>query len=435
MKPLENPVLVLGGGIAGITATLELTRLGHTVILAEKGPFLGGRAAHFTCKATDTCQKCGACLVEQCLLDLFAAPRLKIETQSQLIACRRENGRFRCTLKGQPLLVDPKRCINCSLCASECPAAEAGAVMTTSQVPHHPRYAILPEHCLHFLEGSCRVCADLCPTGAIDLNQRERELDLTVAAVVLATGYQPADPRELSHYGYGYVPGVITGVELENLLRHGFEQLFPGGGRQLSRVAFIQCVGSRNHRHPYCSRVCCAYTLRLARLIKHRRPDCQVTTFYMDLQNVGQTPGKFLAAVQEEITTIRALPGIVAGTAGGTVKVRYVEESTGQALFEEFDLVVLAVGMGAGQDNRTLGSMLRLELTPERFFQPADAEERATTGQPGVFLAGAALGPLSIPESIAQATAAAWRVHRYLEGTCRRAPDPEQIREQVGAGH
>ena len=420
MKPLENPVLVLGGGIAGITAALELSRLGHAVILAEKGPFLGGRAAHFTCKATDTCQKCGACLVEQRLIELFATPHLLVETQAQLTACGRENGQFRCTLKGQPLLVDPKRCINCSLCATECPAAEAGAVVTTSQVPHHPRYAILPEHCLHFLEGSCRVCADLCPTGAIDLNRQERELDLTVAAMVVATGYQPADPRELSHYGYGYVPGVITGVELEDLLRHGFEQLLQGEGRQLRRVAFIQCVGSRNSRHPYCSRVCCAYTLRLARLIKHRLPDCQVTTFYMDLQNVGQTPGEFLATVQEEITTIRALPGIVAGTAAGTVKVRYVEESTGQALFEEFDLVVLSVGMGAGRDNQALGSMLHLDLTQESFFQPADAEEQATTSQPGVFLAGTALGPMSIPESIAQATAAAWRVHRYLEETFHR---------------
>jgi heterodisulfide reductase subunit A len=411
----KKTVLVLGGGIAGITAALELTRLGRDVVLADQGPFLGGRAAHFACKALNTCQKCGACLVEQRLGDLMAAPGVTVFTQARLRAARRDNGRWLCTLAQEPRLINPQRCINCSLCLSECPGAEAGAVVVTSQAALHPHYAIQRRHCLHFLDGSCRLCTDLCPTQAIDLAQPEASLEVEAAAVVLATGYQPVDPQARPHYGYGHVPGVITGLELDRLTRQGLEQLLPGDQAKPRRVAFIQCVGSRDREHPYCSRVCCAYTLRLARLLKHRLPQCEVATFYMDMQNVGQEPGKFLAQAQEDIRLIRALPGRVAATPEGRVALGYLDDASGDFMTLECDLVVLAVGMAASPDNPALAEMLGVELTPAGFFQPASPLDEAAAAQPGIFLAGSASGPRSIAQCISQSTAAAARVAQYLD--------------------
>jgi len=309
-NPNKFSAVILGGGIAGIAAALELARLGHDAALVEKTPFFGGRAAHLCCKATEVCQKCGACLVQERLKALFQEPRITLYPHTELLDSSRPNGLFHLRLKQQPQVINPERCVDCGLCQEECPAAAQGAIVTTSVTQNHPRYAVNPAACLYFQDRSCRVCQQICPptARAIDLEQPEETIDLAAEAVIVATGYRPADPACRPHYGYGRHPQILSGVELEERLRNGTGPASPDGELP-RRVAFIQCVGSRDLGHPYCSQVCCGYTLRLARLLKHRQPEVEITTFYMDLQNIGRDAPRLQTEAHREIKVVRALPG------------------------------------------------------------------------------------------------------------------------------
>jgi heterodisulfide reductase subunit A len=412
----EYPVVVLGGGITGITATLELNRAGFKVALVEKSPFFGGQAANFCCKATDVCQKCGACRAELALRDLFAAPEIKLYPLTELVESRRDNGLFHVTLKSQPEIIDRHRCIDCGICLDECPAAAQGAILTAASAANHPRFAVNPDACLYLRDGSCRICQDICFTKAIDLERSVRLVRLEATALVLATGYQPGKPRAGAAYANDGRPQIITGLDLEKLLRQGGPLVRPGDGRPVRRLGFIQCVGSRDLDRPYCSRVCCGYGLRLARLIRYRWPECEVTTFYMDLQNVGQDPDNFQEACSQEINLVRVLPGDVTVMADGSLRLRSLDEASGQPLTQEVDLLVLAVGIASGPDNPSLAAMLELELTPEGFLKPREALTLTDTpGIPGIFLAGTAAGPKGILECIAEAAQSARRVCKYLE--------------------
>ena len=406
-----KPVVVLGGGIAGITAALELSRAGLPAILVEKSPFFGGLAASFGCKATDVCQKCGACRVEQGLRDLLAAPKLTLYAHTELVESRSENGRLHLTLKSQPRVIDPQRCTNCGLCLEECPAP--GAVVTAASAENHPRFAVNQDACLYFQDGSCRRCQEICPTQAIDLTRPETVSDLEAASLIVATGYTPAPVPTRGDYTNYYLPNIISGWELEEITRQGGLLVRPSDGRPVRHLAFIQCVGSRDLEHTYCSRVCCAYGLRLARLIRHRWPEVRVTTFYMDLQNVGPDPKEFEATVRQEIELIRALPGDLSATSDGSLRLRFLDEATGQGLYRVVDLLVLAVGIAPGPDNAKLAEMLHLNLDADGFLK--DASNGAPNGAPGIFLAGTATGPQGILECIAQATQSVRQVRQYLE--------------------
>jgi heterodisulfide reductase subunit A len=418
MNNLEKySAVILGGGIAGIGTALELARLGFKVGLVEKTPFFGGRAAHLCCKATEECQKCGACLVEDRLRALFQEPGITLFPHTELIRRVRENGGFRITLRQQAQVIDPNRCVDCGLCLEECPAAAQGAIIATAVTQNHPRYAVVPADCLYFRDGSCQVCQRICPptARAIDLSRRERITEVLAPALVVATGYRPADPRCRPHYGYGRIPNVITGLELEERLRRNGAGLVRPDGRVVQNIAFIQCVGSRDKDHPYCSQVCCAYTLRLARLLKHRLPQAEVATFYMDLQNVGRNSDKFHEEARRLVKELRVLPGNLRASAEGAAALRYLDEETGKALEAAFDLVVLSVGIGPGGDNPGLAALLELELTPDGFFKAADSRHRSLTPQTGIFLAGTAEGPRDIAGCLTQAQATARQVHHYLK--------------------
>jgi heterodisulfide reductase subunit A len=414
-KSTNRTVVILGGGIAGITAALELAKLGHEVALIEKSPFFGGHAAHFCCKATDTCQKCGACLVDQRLRELFQTPGIALYPHTELMAAERHNGDLTLHFKQQPEIIDPTRCINCGICYDECPSVDKGAVRVAVSAAHQPRYYIDPEGCLISYECLTKGCQRMCPAKAIDLAKEETDFDLAAQAIIVATGYQPADPAGRPLYNYGHLPQVITGRELEEQLRLGEPLTRPGDGEPVRRVAFIQCVGSRDRQHPYCSRVCCAYGLRLAKLLNHRHPKAEVTTFYMDIQGIGADPAGFQDEVCRSVNLIRALPGEVHAAADGSLVLRFLEEAADQPESHEFDLVVLAVGISPGEDNPHLAHMLGLDLTTEGFFQALDGEHRTGTRQPGIFLSGTAEGPRSIAESISQAAAAAREVHEFLK--------------------
>lgn len=405
-----KPVVILGGGIAGITAALELSKAGVEATLVEKSPFFGGKAATFACKATDACQKCGACRVEQGLRDLMAAPGVTLMAQTELVASQPNNGGWHLTLQSQPRVIDAQLCTNCGVCLEECPVP--GAIQSTASAENHPRYAVNPALCRYFQDQSCTRCQEVCPTQAIDLTRPGAEVTMETRSIIVATGYQTASPPCRGDYTNYDLPNIITGWELEEMMKEGGRLVRPSDGRPVRHLAFIQCVGSRDQEHTYCSRVCCAYGLRLARLVHYRWPECQVTTFYMDLQNVGPDPKAYEETVRQEIELIRALPGDLMATADGSLRLRYLDEESGQGLYRVVDLLVLTVGIWPGVDNPKLAAMLQLELTPDGFLK--DGLEAGPESR-GIFLAGTAAGPQSILECIAQATQSVQRVREYLE--------------------
>ncbi|MFH1059157.1 MAG: FAD-dependent oxidoreductase [Pseudomonadota bacterium] len=402
---MQRHVLVIGGGVAGLSAALDLARAGVAVTLAEKDDFLGGHAASLACKATDACLKCNACLAAPRLEAALLAPGLAVLRRAELTSLERAGRGFRVGLSQRPAFIDPARCDGCGVCVDICPASEEGALRTPRSPGDRPLMAIDPGRCLHFGDGRSSLCAEACPQAAIDFGAQATPHELSVDAVVLACGFAPCPAGEQERLGYGRVPGVVTALELEAMVKARGAAVRPGDHEPAKRIAFIQCVGSRQRLgRNYCSRVCCGYALRLGRSLAARQ-DADVTVFYMDLQSYGHDPDQFLAAAERELELVRALPyDVYAGPRGG-VRLEYQAQSGQAPLARDFDLLVLSVGMAAGPQNAELAASLGLKLTPFGFIE----------GGQGVFPAGAALGPMDVAEAVASAGRAALQTLQYLE--------------------
>ena len=414
-SPNQNAkkVLVIGGGIAGLTAAWELARLNLDVELVEKSSFLGGHAIQFCCKAAEECQKCGACSVEKKLLEVVEEPRIRVHLRAELGKLTR-NGRFSYAFSRQPLYIDPKECTNCGICFEKCPAP--GAIVRGYSKNNVPLYAIDEGKCLYFLDGSCSLCQDLCPEKAIDLGQEPGHVSDKVDAIVVASGFKAFDPVDRPRYGYGINKNLITALDLERMLREKGDVVRPSDNKSPESVAFIQCVGSRDHKlgHGFCSQVCCGYAMRMAEAIRHRHPEIKVSIFYMDIQNCGKNFSKFYERCKENIRFVRFMPGDIFQGERDQLIVCYGDENDGHAVRELFDLVVLSVGIMPGSGNASLADILELDLDKHGFFAFADSLDSTSTSRQGIFLAGTAQGPKDIADSMAQAGQAAHRVAQYL---------------------
>ncbi|MFZ5586498.1 MAG: FAD-dependent oxidoreductase [Thermodesulfobacteriota bacterium] len=402
---MARHVLVIGGGVAGVSAALELARAGVAVTLIEKDDFLGGHAASLACKAADACLKCNACLAAPRLEAALQAPGLTILRRAELVGLERAGRGFRARVGQRPAYIDPARCDGCGVCVELCPAAAEGALRAPRAPGDRPLMAIDPARCLHFMDGRSSLCSEACPQAAIDFGAVGVERGLDVDAVVLASGFAPCPGGEQERLGHGRVPGVLTALELEEMVKRRGMAVRPDDGAPARRIAFIQCVGSRQRLgRNYCSRVCCGYALRLGRALKARQ-GAAVTVFYMDLQSYGHDPDGFLAAAGEELELVRALPYDVWEGPGGGVRLEYQAQSGQAPQARDFDLVALSVGMAAGADNPRLAAALGLDLDAFGFLAGGD----------GVFTAGAALGPMDVAEAVASAGRAALRTLQYLE--------------------
>jgi heterodisulfide reductase subunit A2 len=403
-------VLVVGGGIAGLTSAWELANLGVDVLLVDQGPFLGGHAAQFACKATDHCLKCNNCLVEQRLGEVVGAPHIDVRLQTRLTGVARQNGRFQVSLAQAPRFIDPYKCTDCGKCFEACLGKTQGAIQTGPSAHNHPFYVIKPELCP--CEGQDRPCQSACPEGAIDLDRQGSETTETVDAVVLATGYTPFDPRLKAQFNFDAHPNMITALDLERRLRDEGALVRPSDGQPVREVAFVQCVGSRDLslKHNFCSRVCCGYALRLGLRLSHAQPDTRVTVFYMDIQNFGKDFDGCMRAADGRIRLIRSMPGDYFPSPDGRIAVGYFDNEQRTVVRESFDLVVLSVGIMPRPENLALYEMLGLTVNEHGFAVSHPAEEAA-----GVVVAGTAEGPMDIAESITHASRAAAQLARHLE--------------------
>ena len=407
----DKNVLIIGGGVAGLSAAVEFANLGVHVDLVEKSNFLGGHAIGYACKAIhNTCVKCGACMVEEKQQRAVSHPNIKILTGSQVKNISK-NHRFSVSIRQEPLVIDSEKCTDCGLCSNRCPVD--GAVIQGFSKNNHPFYAVNKERCLYFKDRSCTICKDECPETAVDLDKNASEQPIEADAVLIAAGFQPFNPKD-KPYGYGRFKNVVTGLELEGMIKRTGWVKKPGDNKTPKQIAFIQCVGSRDAKlnHLWCSKVCCGSALRMARLIKERQPETEITFFYMDVQTFGKDFEQFYRETREDIRMIRAIPGDIYETDDQRLKVNFVNNLTHESMEELFDLVVLSVGITPIEN---IGNMSRMfKIGPDEFGFLKTDDKGISVSKNGIFTTGTVQGPMSISETIADAGSAVWKIIQFL---------------------
>jgi heterodisulfide reductase subunit A len=404
----EKRVLVIGSGVAGLSAALDLAAAGITVDVVEQYEYAGGQGIRLSCKATKACVKCGACMADDRLGKVLRHPRIRLMTGSSVEAPDR-NGRFAFQIRHKPEFIDPSKCNSCGICLKECPAE--GAIIQGTSGHHRPFYAISEKTCLYLKDKSCTACRDTCPTRAINLDAVRQTESIQADAVILAAGFSTHRPYE-KPYGYGVFPDVVTNQELETILKRHGKVLRPSDYSEPARMAFIQCVGSRDAKlgHLWCSTYCCGSALRLARLIGHRQPQIQTTLFYIDIQTFGRTFETYYTETKKKLRMIRSIPGDIYPSENKGLKITYLDPLTADTLQEDFDLIVLSVAMIPPAGLADLLKMFHLDRIADGFLSPGEDMERE-----GIFAAGAVTGPMPLAEAAAGGSKAAWQAICYLK--------------------
>ncbi len=425
----EPAALIIGGGIAGIQAALDIADAGFKVYLVEQTPSLGGRMAQLD--KTFPTLDCSACILTPKMVDAANHPNIELLVYAEVVEVGGSIGNFKVKVRRKARYVDTIRCTGCGDCAAACRAGrripsefEAGLGRRAAIYLPFPqavpaKYTIDPERCLLLSRGRCGKeprCVVACQAGAIDFEQKDEIIEFRVGAIVVATGFDVFDARLKPEYGYGHYPNVITGLEMERLIsssgptggeiviKHGEETMSP------REIAFIQCVGSRDVSigNEYCSRVCCMYTAKQAHLVKEKLPDARVRVYYIDVRAFGKGFEEFYDRVRREgVRYVRGNPSEIFKR-GERLVIKVEDTLTATPLEDEVDLVVLAVGLVPRADGRRLTELLRLSQSPDRFFLEAHPKLRPVdTATDGIFLAGCCQGPKDIPDTVAQAKGAA----------------------------
>jgi heterodisulfide reductase subunit A2 len=406
----RKKVLILGGGIAGLSCAGHLSRLGLDLLVVEKNYFIGGQALNFFCKATDTCQKCNYCLVEERLTEIVHDPHITILTRAELgLVETSTEGTYSVSIQQRPAYIDPARCNNCGICYQTCPAMEDGAIIKgLPSSATHPIYAIDDRVCLYFKDPHARLCQESCPEKAIDLDRPALNHSFQVQAIVVATGYSPFDPLSKPRLGYGTIPNIITAMELEKMIRVDGRVLRPSDHKPPRRLAFIQCIGSRDQEgdHLFCSRICCGYALRAGRSIKHRWPEMDLWVFYMDIQNFGKNFLPVYEKAKETLSLIRGLPGSINPAPEERIALGFQTEGGGPPQEEIFDLLVLSIGLMPSVKNKIWSELFQLPLNRDGFLDRPNLV--------GIFPTGTTTGPMDIAQSIAHGGQTARQVAEYL---------------------
>ncbi len=418
--------LVIGAGIAGIQAAIDLADQGFTVYLVEKNPSIGGRMAQLD--KTFPTLDCAACIMTPKMVDAGRHPNIKLLTYSEVKEIRREGRSFKVTILKKPRYVDEEKCTGCGACAPFCPVEvpndfdENMGVRNAIYVPFPQAvpliYTIDKEHCLE-----CELCQNVCLAGAINLQQRPEELKIEVGAIVVTTGFNLFDAKTKEEYGYGVYDNVISGLALERLLSAsgptGGHVVRPSDGKIPKKVAFVQCVGSRDEKsgNLYCSRVCCMYATKEAELVKEHVPDVDVTVYYMDIRAFGKGFEEFYQRAKGEFG-INYVKGRVAeileNPTNNNLTLRAENIESGELIENEVDMVILSTGLIPAALN-DFEKILPIKLSDDNFFVSANPKvDPVTTNIPGVFVAGVAEGPKDIPDSVAQASAAAMKASIVL---------------------
>ncbi len=429
--------LVIGGGIAGLEAALNIADAGYRCTLVERQPSLGGRMAQLN-KTFPRMEDAGALVVSE-MERAARHPNVDVLAYSEVLGIEGYIGNFEATIRRKPRYVDAARCTSCDKCAAACVLAgqiadefQMGLGRRAAVYKLFPQalpatYTVDPAHCLRLAgapepaaQGAvtlCREdppCAAACPENAIDFGQGPEELKVKVGAVVVATGYDPFNPERKPELGYGQYPGVVSSLEFERLAAAngptGGQIVIPGTQTQPQHVVFVHCVGSRDKQlgNEYCSRVCCMYTAKQANVVLDQLPDARVTVFYMDVRAFTKGGEEFYDRARARgVRYRRGNPSEVFWRDGKLV-VRAEDTLLRRTVEVEADMVVLAVGLEPGSGGQEMSKMLKLSCTGDKFLAEAHPKLRPVdTTSDGIFLAGTCQGPKDIPDTVAQAKAAA----------------------------
>jgi len=420
-------VLVIGGGIAGIQASLDLANRGLKVYLVEKTPSIGGRMAQLD--KTFPTMDCSICILAPKMIECLRHPNITLLTYSEIESVSGSVGNFTVKVLKKPRFIDEKKCTGCGECAQYCPIEVTNefdmnlGVRKAIYIPFLQavplKYTINEENCI-----KCGLCQRVCKAGAVDFDQKPETINLNVGAIIVATGFELFDAGSISEYGYGRYRDVLISLEFERLLSAsgptGGHLLRLSDGRIPRRIVFIQCVGSRSQRGelPYCSSVCCTYATKEAILIREHEPECEVYICYMDLKVFGKGFQDFVNRAKEEwgVEYIKGRPSsIEEDSKAGHLLIRYEDILKGEIKEIAADMVVLCPALIPNQVNQELAKLLNVELEEYSFFKPKDTLfAPVDTSVPGVFICGYCQGPKDIPESVAQASGAAARAAEVI---------------------
>jgi heterodisulfide reductase subunit A len=414
-------VMVVGGGISGIQAALDLATSGYKVTLVEKAPTIGGKMAQLD--KTFPTNDCSMCIESPKFIECARHPNIEILTYTEVDRVEGEAGDFRVTLTRKPRYVIEERCTGCTVCAEYCPVKvpdQFNQELSSNKAIHIyfsqavPLVPFIDDRCLFLREGKCSICVGVCKNHAIDLHQQATKEEIRVGAIVLALGTEAFDPRRRGDYGYGRLQNVVTSLDFERLLcatgPHEGEILRPSDGKHPHSIAWIHCVGSRQvleGGHSYCSSVCCSYIQKQVILAKDHDAGTQATIFHNDIRSYGKDFERFYqrAAGLPGVRFIRSYVGIGAERPGTkNVTIRYATAADG-VKEEEFDLVVLGVGLSPPAEATQLARTFGIELTAHGFCK-TDPVHPIETSRPGIFVSGAFQGPMDIPESVVTASGA-----------------------------
>ena len=416
-------VIVIGGGIGGIQCALDLADAGFYVHLLEKSHTLGGTMARLD--KTFPTNDCSTCMFSPKLVQIAGHPNIDIITSSRLLELEGEPGQFAARVEIQPRYIDAEKCITCGLCAEKCPKkvpddfnGELGmrkaAFLTFPQaVPL--KYALDAEHCLYLTKKKCGLCKKICPTQAVEFDQKPQIITLDAGAVVVSTGFELALTAEEGEFGYGRYPNVVTSLQYERILSatgpYSGHLQRPSDGKVPRKVAWIQCVLSRDaaRNRPFCSSVCCMHAAKQAILTRSHAPDTETTIYFMDVRAQGKGFDEYIERARKAVGVIykrSMISQVYWNPENDNQIIETFDHHLNRKVEEEYDMVVLSSGLKPTPAFTELAGRLGISTNAYGFLNTV-SDDPVATSRPGVYVCGGTETPKDIPETVVQAGAAA----------------------------
>jgi heterodisulfide reductase subunit A len=455
--PVTKRALIIGGGIAGITAALDIADAGFPVDIVETKPTIGGKMAQLD--KTFPTLDCASCIVTPKMTEVSQNANIRILSYSEVVGMKGYVGNFTAQIKRKARFVDETKCTGCGLCTEKCPMKKVPNdfnlnlnTKTAVYIPFAqavPKVATIdPEYCLHIKgmkdgKNVCGMCEKVCGVGAINYNAKDEIIEEKYGAIVVATGYNPIDLKPFDEFAYAQSKDVVSSLEFERLCNAAGPTngvlLRPSDGKPPKTIVFIQCVGSRcsadaKKGHEYCSKVCCMYTAKHAILTRDHYPDTECYVFYIDVRTPGKNFDEFYRRAVEQygVHYIKGMVGKVTPNADGTLDVQGSDLIMDKQVHIKADMVVLAASIEADKSARPLATMLTTSMDNNDFFLEAHAKLRPVESPTaGIFLAGCCQGPKDIPETVAQSSGAAAKAicllvkDKLKNNPCTAHPDEE----------